>query len=91
MIIGIKVEIFLKHLSIEEIIKYVTANKVDKETLDLLSKVNGHIRNCPSCKEKVVAYETVNDEFKKETVENGLELNHIDDLIEIEKSINNER
>ena len=52
----------MEHLSVEEIIKYVTVNNVDKETLDLLSKVNGHIRNCSSCKEKVDSYESINDE-----------------------------
>ena len=73
----------MEHLSIEEIIKYVTSSKVNIETLDLLSKVNGHIRNCPSCKEKVDSYENINDEI----LENGFDLNHIDDLIKIKKNI----
>lgn len=80
----------MEHLSIEEIIKYVTSNKVNRETLDLLSKVNGHIRNCPLCKEKVASYETINDEIKKEILENGFDLNHIDDLIKIKKNISKE-
>lgn len=83
-------EYFLEHLSIEEIIKYITLNKVDRESLDLLSKVNGHIRNCPSCKEKVISYETLNDEIRKKILENGFELNHIDDLIKISENISKE-
>lgn len=81
----------MEHLSVEEIIKYVTVNNVDKETLDLLSKVNGHIRNCSSCKEKVDSYESINDELKKVTNENGFDLNHLSDLIKIKKNIINEK
>lgn len=81
----------MEHLSIEEIIKYVTVNNVDKETLDLLSKVNGHIRSCSSCKEKVDSYESINDELKKVTNENGFDLNHLSDLIKIKKNIINEK
>ena len=81
----------MEHLSIDEIIQYVTATKVNKETLDLMSKVNGHIRSCSVCKEKVNAYEMVNDEIKKEIDENCLDLGSIDNLIKIKKDILNER
>lgn len=80
----------LEHLSIDEIINYITANKVNMETLDLLSKVNGHIRTCCECREKVLAFETVNDELKKDMYEKGLDLNHISDLIKIKENIGNE-
>ncbi len=78
----------MEHLSIEEIIKYVTADKVDNETLNLLSKVNGHIRNCQLCREKVESYECINDEFKKGNFENSFDLNQINDLIKRRKNIN---
>ena len=81
----------MEHLSIDEIIQYVTVTKGNRETLELMSKVNGHIRGCSVCKEKVNAYEMVNDEIKKEIDENGLDLNRIDDLIKINKEIDNER
>lgn len=81
----------MEHLSIEEIIKYVTVTTVDKETLELLSKVNGHIRNCSSCKEKIDSYESINDELKKIANEYGFDLNHISDLIKIKKNIINEK
>ncbi len=47
-------------MTIEEIIGYVTATKLDAETSDLLAKVNGHIRKCSACKEKLHAFESVN-------------------------------
>lgn len=76
----------MKHLSIEEIIDYVMVSKVNAETLDLLSRVNGHIRNCTECKEKVLAFETINDELRKRARENRLDLNQIEDLIKIEST-----
>lgn len=80
----------MEHLSVEEIIKYVTANKVDSETLDLLSKVNGHIRICPACREKVGAYECVNEAIEKEVFENSFDLEHFDDLTKKEKEFSAE-
>lgn len=81
----------MTHLSIEEIIKYVTATKVDNETLDLLSKVNVHIRTCPSCREKLESYERVNDEFKKTGLQDGFNLNQSDDLNKIKKFVSKEQ
>lgn len=86
---NIKVEYVLKHLRIEEMIKYATASKVDKETLDLLSKVNGHIRVCSSCREKVDSCERINDELKKELLQKDFDFNHIDGFIKIKNNICN--
>ncbi len=79
----------MEHLSIEEIIEYVMANKVDRETLDLLSKVNGHIRKCTACREKVGAFECVS-EAMEDVAENGFDLDRFDDLIKIEKEFSGE-
>lgn len=80
----------MKHLSIEEIIEYVTANKVDSETLDLLSKVNGHIRVCPACREKVSAFECVSEALENEVFEDGFDLDCFEDLIKTEKEFSGE-
>ncbi|MBQ2963194.1 MAG: hypothetical protein IJE14_00905 [Clostridia bacterium] len=80
----------MEHLTVEEIIKYVTANKVDRETVDLLSKVNGHIRKCPACEERVSAFECVNEALEKATFENDLDLNHFDELIKTEREFSGE-
>ncbi len=53
----------MKHLSVEEIIKYVTASKLDSQTLDLLSDVNAHVRECEVCREKVQAFQTMSDQL----------------------------
>ena len=80
----------MEHLTVEEIIKYVTANKVDRETVDLLSKVNGHIRTCPACEEGVSAFECVNEALEKATFENDLDLNNFDELIKTEREFSGE-
>lgn len=77
----------MEHLSIEEILNYVSATKINDETLELFSKVNGHIRNCPSCKKKINALELANEELENEFLVESLELDHLDDLIKIENSI----
>lgn len=73
----------MKHLSVEEIIKYVTATEVNNEMLDLFSRVNGHIRKCEMCKEKIVAYEHVNNMIIDHSCEKEFDLNQFDDLSEI--------
>lgn len=77
----------MEHLSIEEIINYVTADKVDNRTLDLLSKVNGHIRNCPTCRKLVSSYELINDELKKEALKTELDWDYFNDLIQEKQNI----
>lgn len=55
----------MKHLTVEDIIDFVSFNELTAETLDLASKVNGHIRSCEECLKKVDAFQTVFDEFCK--------------------------
>lgn len=76
----------MEHLSIEEIIMYVTETKVNDDTLKLFSRVNGHIRNCPHCKEKLNSYELINDNLTNGNLMHDFDLNHENDLIEIEQS-----
>lgn len=56
----------MEHLSISDVINYVTASKVDRETLDLMSKVNFHIRSCSACREKIEAFEAAELDFDLE-------------------------
>ncbi len=79
----------MKHLDTEEIIRYVTISKVDRESLDLMSKVNGHTRNCPACKEIVNACEKINDRFKRESLQKGRDLQSLTELIKENYKIKN--
>ncbi len=53
----------MEHLSAEEIIDFVTSNRLDSETLRLASKVNAHISSCEDCRTQVNRYQAIYDEF----------------------------
>ena len=53
----------MEHLTIEEIIEFVSFEKMDAESLKLASRVNAHIRSCPSCMRKVRAFQLVMEEL----------------------------
>lgn len=55
----------MKHLTVEEMIDFVSFNKLDNEFLSLASKVNTHILRCDECREKVTAFQMVYDELVK--------------------------
>ena len=53
------------HLNVDEIIDFVSMNKLDSKSLALASKVNAHLLKCSACRNKVRAFQTVYDEFVK--------------------------
>lgn len=53
----------MKHLTIDEMIDFVSFDKPDEESLELAAKVNAHIFKCDACREKVEAFQTVYDEL----------------------------
>jgi len=53
----------MDHLTIDEIIEFVSASKLDEDMLALMAKVNQHIRTCPKCFDVIEAFQRVNDEF----------------------------
>ena len=53
----------MKHLTVDEMIDFVSFNKLDSESLALASKVNAHIFECRACRKKVESFQVVYDEF----------------------------
>lgn len=53
----------MKHLTVDEIIDFVSFEKMDNESLANASKVNTHIISCASCLKKVRAFQAVYDEL----------------------------
>ena len=53
----------MKHLTVDEIVNFVTFSKIDSESLDNAAKVTAHISKCPDCLRKVRAFQMVYDEF----------------------------
>ena len=54
----------MTHLTVEEIIEFVSFDALNKENLTLAAKVNGHIRSCKSCFEKVASFQTVYNKLR---------------------------
>ncbi|MBQ8058113.1 MAG: hypothetical protein IJ275_07270 [Ruminococcus sp.] len=55
----------MKHLTIDEIKKFVSINKMDDESMSLASKVNLHILKCDKCLKVVEAYQELYDGLKQ--------------------------
>jgi len=53
----------MKHLSVDEIIKFVSSNGLGDEEKINIRRVNEHIRSCSKCLEKVQAFQLIYDEF----------------------------
>ena len=54
-----------KHLSVEDMINFVSADGLGRDELALASRVTYHILRCARCREKVDAFQTVYDELEK--------------------------
>lgn len=53
------------HLTVDEMIEFVSFSEITEETLSMSAKVNGHIRGCAECMERVSAFQDVYDELCK--------------------------
>lgn len=53
----------MNHLTIDEIINFVSSSELNDEVVALSTRVNGHIRECDKCLKLVNAFQTVYDEF----------------------------
>ena len=53
----------MTHLTVDDIMEFVSLTELNSESLKLAATVNGHIRNCKECRELVNAYQTIHDEF----------------------------
>ena len=55
----------MTHLTVDEIIEFVSLNKLNREALKLSATVNGHIRKCEKCLNRVNAFQMIYDEFSR--------------------------
>ena len=53
----------MKHLTVDEIIDFVSLTELNSEAVKLSATVNGHICRCRKCLKLVTAFQTVYDEF----------------------------
>ena len=52
----------MNHLTLDEIIDFVSLTEINEESIQLMGKVNAHIAQCRECRELVRSYQLVYDE-----------------------------
>lgn len=55
----------MEHLTVDEIIEFVSLTEFNSKSLSLSATVNGHIRKCGKCLELVRAFQLIYDEFSR--------------------------
>ena len=55
----------MTHLTVEEIIDFVSFETLTEENIALAKKVNEHICSCKACFDKVSAFQAVYEEFQR--------------------------
>ena len=53
----------MKHLTVDEMTRFVSLTELNADALMLSATVNGHIRKCEKCLKRVQAFQAVYDEF----------------------------
>ena len=53
----------MKHLTVEQIVEFVSLTTINDKAVALSAAVNGHIRHCGRCFDKVCAFQAIHDEF----------------------------
>lgn len=51
----------MTHLTLDEIMEFVSLNELNEESMQLISMVNTHIAECDECRELVRSYQLVYD------------------------------
>lgn len=56
----------MKHLTVDEMIDFVSLRELNREAIELSTVINGHIRTCRTCRERVRAFQVIFDELSRE-------------------------
>lgn len=59
----------MRHLTVEEIIDFVSIREWTDASLALIARVNGHIRSCDACLKRVQAFRLIHEEFLRMDVD----------------------
>lgn len=55
----------MDHLTVDQIIEFVSMDELNERTAALSVSVNGHIRRCGQCRRTVRAFQMIHDEFSR--------------------------
>lgn len=53
----------MKHLTVDEIMDFVSLAELDAKSVILSAAVNGHIRSCEKCRKLVQSFSMIYEEF----------------------------
>lgn len=67
----------MNHLTLDEIIDFVSVTEINEETMQLMGKVNAHVARCRECRELVRSYQLVYDEVIRMAVHGGIGANTV--------------
>lgn len=59
-----------EHLTVDEILEFISFQKITPDTMAMVSRVNDHILECKECFDKVSAFQHVQDRFEDEIIKN---------------------
>ena len=59
----------MKHLTVDEILDFVSLTDLSRESVELAAKVNGHTRRCEQCRKTVCAFQEIYDQFVRYSAE----------------------
>lgn len=62
----------MKHLTVDEIIQFVSLTELNSRAIRLSAAVNGHIRGCAECLKLVRAFQMTHDGFQGLAAEGAL-------------------
>lgn len=65
----------MNHLTLDEIIDFVSLTEINEESMQLIGKVNTHLAQCRECRELVRSYQLVYDEVIGTAIRGGLGAN----------------
>jgi hypothetical protein len=54
----------MEHLSVDEMIRFVSLSSLDDESMEFAETVNRHIRECDECRKKVYSFQLLYDSFE---------------------------
>ncbi len=74
-----------QHLTVDEILDFVSMTEFNDESIKLAAAVNGHIRKCGKCMELVRAFQLIYDEFVSLNIEGGFKDFLSENIDEIKK------
>lgn len=71
----------MKHLTVDEIIQFVSLTELNSEAINLSASVNEHIRKCGKCLKLVRAFQMIYDEFSRTSQGNDFKKYIIEDIL----------